>query len=171
MTAPVCDIDFYGPDVLADPIAAYHKMLKCGPVVWLEAQSIHAVCGYNAVTEVLRAADVFRSGEGVSIDETMNQFLKGSTLNSDRPEHDRRRAITFAPLTPKALAEVKARVEAEARAIAETVTQAGDFDAARDLAPYLPLSVVRDLVGLGDHGKAHMLDWGAATFELMGDPK
>ena len=44
------------------------------------------------------------------------------------------------------------------------------FDGAAELAPYLPLTIVRDLVGLGDHGKENMLQWGAATFELMGDP-
>jgi len=31
--------------------------------------------------------------------------------------------------------------------------------------------VVRDLVGLGEYGKDNMLEWGAATFELMGDAK
>jgi cytochrome P450 len=45
-----------------------------------------------------------------------------------------------------------------------------EFDAAAELAPYLPLTIVRDLVGLGDYGKDNMLDWGAATFELMGNP-
>jgi len=44
------------------------------------------------------------------------------------------------------------------------------FDAAKELAPHLPLSVVRDLVGLGEYGRDNMLEWGAATFELMGDP-
>jgi len=53
----------------------------------------------------------------------------------------------------------------------QTLLVRDKFDAASELAPYLPLSVVRDLVGLGDYGKDHMLDWGAATFELMGDPK
>ena len=46
----------------------------------------------------------------------------------------------------------------------------GAFDAATDLAPHLPLTVVRDLVGLGEGGRESMLAWGAATFELMGDP-
>jgi len=45
------------------------------------------------------------------------------------------------------------------------------FDAATELAPHLPLGIVRDLVGLGDYGKDNMLEWGAATFELMGDPR
>lgn len=47
----------------------------------------------------------------------------------------------------------------------------GAFDGAVDLAPRLPLTIVRDLVGLGEGGKDHMLGWGAAKCELMGDPR
>jgi len=123
------------------------------------------------VTEVLRNHQVFRSGRGVSINDEVNKVLIGSTLNSDPPDHDRTRAITFKPLTPKALADVRAKIETAARFIVDQVTQKEAFDAATELAPYLPLTIVRDLVGLGEHGKTNMLDWGAATFELMGDPK
>jgi hypothetical protein len=35
-SAPVCDIDFYSSETLADLITAYTKMLSLGPVVWLE---------------------------------------------------------------------------------------------------------------------------------------
>ncbi len=47
----------------------------------------------------------------------------------------------------------------------------GEFDAATDLAPQLPLAIVRDLVGLGEGGKQNMLKWAGATFEMMGDPR
>jgi len=171
MTAPISDVDFYSDATVADPVAAYHRMLRLGPIVWLEAQQIHAICGFEAVTSALRKADVFRSGHGVSINEDVNPLLVGSTLNSDRPAHDETRAITFAPLTPKALQTVRERIVSEAEFIADRVVGMGRFDAAADLAPHLPLTIVRDLVGLGDGGKDHMLGWGAATFELMGDSR
>ena len=65
---------------------------------------------------------------------------------------------------------MRERVDAEAHRIAERMVEQGEFDAATELAPHLPLTIVRDLVGLGEHGRENMLDWGAATFELMGDP-
>lgn len=169
--APACPVDFYGRDTLADPQPAYRAMLAAGPVVWLPAQNLHAICGFEALTASLRDHRTFRSGHGVSINDDVNAILVGSTLNSDPPEHDATRAITFTPLTPKALQDVRDRIEAEANAIADHVTAMGDFDAARDLAPHVPLTTVRDLVGLGDRGKPRMLDWAAATFELMGDPR
>ena len=85
--------------------------------------------------------------------------------------HDETRAITFAPLTPRALEDVRAKVETHAQLIADKVATQGAFDAITDLATYLPLTIVRALVGLGAGGKDNMLKWAGATFELMGDPR
>ena len=169
-SAPLCEIDFYGQRAIADPVSAYREMLSLGPVVWLCRPGLHAICGFSEITESLRNHHVFRSGKGVSIDDDVNKLLIGSTLNSDPPAHDATRAITFSPLTPKALENLREQINKEAVFIADKLVRQVEFDAARDLAPYLPLTVVRNLVGLGDHGRLHMLDWGAATFELMGDP-
>lgn len=165
-----CAVDFYADETLKNPVAAYDQMLNLGPVVWLEKNQIHAICGYNELTQCLRDHKVFQSGKGVSIDDDVNKLLIGSTLHSDPPMHDTTRAITFSPLTPKALESVKEQVAEEAQFIAEKMARQQGFDAAQELAPHLPLTIVRDLVGLGEHGKKNMLEWGAATFELMGNP-
>ena len=169
--APSCDVDFYGDATLRDPARAYRRMLDRGPVVWLTAQNMLAICGHDALTRALRDHRRFQSGQGVSINAEVNRVLIGSTLHSDPPAHDATRAITFAPLSPKALTDIRARVTDEATRLADTVCAQQEFDAARDLAPHLPLRIVRDLVGLGEAGKENMLSWGAATFELMGDPR
>ena len=168
--APVCEIDFYAPATIADPASAYATMLGLGPVVWLSKNNLHAICGHSAVVASLRNHECFQSGKGVSIDESVNKLLIGSTLHSDPPQHDATRKITFAPLSPKQIHLVRDRIDNQAQQLADTVVSMKTFDAATDLAPHLPLSVVRDLVGLGEYGKDNMLDWGAATFELMGDP-
>ena len=169
--APICDIDFYSDTYVADPVAGYRRMLAQGPVVWLPENKLHAICGYEALTAALRNHRLFRSGKGVSVNEDVNAFLIGSTLNSDPPDHDATRAITFAPLTPRALETVRSNVEAQSAFIADKVTKMETFDAISDLATYLPLKIVRALVGLGAGGKDNMLAWAGATFELMGDPK
>lgn len=170
-SAPVSEIDFYSDSTIADPISVYETLLDLGPVVWLEKNQLHAICGHSAVVEVLHDHKRFRSGKGVSVNEDINKMLIGSTLNSDPPQHDATRKITFEPLSPRNVKQVRERIEFEAKYIVDKVLATRHFDAAKDLAPHLPLTIVRDLVGLGDYGKLHMLDWGAATFELMGDPK
>jgi cytochrome P450 len=169
-SAPVCDIDFYSSATLADPIAAYTKMLSLGPVVWLEKNRLHAICGYSALVAALRDHERFSSGYGVSIDESVNKLLVGSTLNSDPPQHDATRKITFAPVSPKQIRHIREQINEQALQLADEMVAKKHFDAATELAPRLPLSIVRDLVGLGDYGRENMLEWGAATFELMGDP-
>jgi len=170
-TAPDCDVDFYGPAAIADPETAYSNMLSLGPVVWLNENNILAICGYSDVVAALRNHECFQSGKGVSIDDTINKLVIGSTLNSDPPQHDATRKITFAPLSPKKVRDVRDRINTQAQQLADEVVAKKSFDAATELAPQLPLSIVRDLVGLGDYGKDNMLEWGAATFELMGDPR
>lgn len=169
--APACDIDFYCDNALSDPVALYSTMLQLGPVVWMEQNQLHAVCGHSAVLSVLRDHETFSSGKGVSINDQVNRLLIGSTLNSDPPQHDATRKITFAPLSPKNVRVVSERIESEADYIVKKMLEKGSFDAAAELAPHLPLSIVRDLVGLGEYGRENMLEWGASTFELMGDPK
>lgn len=167
--APICSHDFYADVTIADPLPCYRAMLQAGPVVWLEQNGLHAITHFDELTAALRNTTVFSSGKGVSIDEEVNARLVGSTLNSDPPIHDQTRAITAAPLTPKALEGVRPRIEAAAAELVDRMVTRRSFDAAAELAPFLPLNIVRDLVGLSEAGRERMLDWAAATFELMGD--
>ena len=169
--APICSHDFYADDTIADPLPCYRAMLQAGPVVWLERNGLHAISHFEELTAALRNTKVFISGKGVSLDEEVNARLIGSTLNSDPPIHDETRAITATPLMPKALETVRPRIEAAAEKLVELMVLRGSFDAAAELAPFLPLNIVRDLVGLSEHGRERMLDWAAATFELMGDAR
>ena len=170
-SAPVCTHDFYAGGTIADPVPCYHAMLELGPVVWMGHNGLHAISRFEELAAALRNTRVFSSGRGVSINEDVNAKLIGSTLNSDPPVHDETRAITAAPLMPKALETVRPRIAAAAEELVDTLVTRGTFDAAAELAPHLPLDIVRDLVGLSEHGRERMLDWAAATFELMGDAR
>ena len=44
----------------------------------------------------------------------------------------------------------------------------GSFEAIIDLAQPLPLTVVRDLIGLPDFGRENMLKWASAAFDMQG---
>ena len=125
---PVCEIDFYSAATIADPVKAYAAMLNLGPVVWLKHNSLHAICGYKEVVSALRDHEHFSSGKGVSVDDTVNKMLIGSTLNSDPPQHDVTRKITFAPLSPKNVRLVKEQIEKEAKNIVDKLLARQQFD-------------------------------------------
>ncbi len=159
MPAPTCHADFYSEQTISDPVRMYNEMHGLGPVVWLEKNKLHAICGHKELVAALRNHQTFSSARGVSINENVNKMIVGSTLNSDPPQHDTTRSITFPPLSPKALPAIREGIEEEANRIVERVLKNKEFDAAIDLAPHLPLTVVRNLVGLGEYGKDNMLLW------------
>ena len=63
-SAPICDIDMYSDQTIADPAAAYAQMHTLGPVVWLARNDIHAIVGFSELTKALRNHQVFQSGKG-----------------------------------------------------------------------------------------------------------
>ncbi len=167
MTAPVYHTDFYGDAFIRDPIPHYAQMRALGPVLWLEKQNAYAVARYDEVVEVLRSADRFISGRGLSLNDDVNALLTGNTLNSDDPLHRRRRSVTATPILPKNLEPLEGCIRDIAQALAAKLAQQQSFDAVREFAQVLPFSIVVDLVGLSDGGQDSMLKWAAATFNLF----
>ncbi|MBD3666291.1 cytochrome P450 [Sulfitobacter aestuariivivens] len=159
--------DFYADAFIMDPIPHYAEMRAAGPVVCLPENKCYAVARYNEVVEVLRGADRFISGRGLSLNDAVNKLLIGNSLNSDSPDHERRRAITAVPIMPKNIAPLETYIKDTAQGLAEALVALGRFDAVDDFATVLPLAIVVDLVGLSDEGKGEMLKWASAAFNLF----
>ncbi|MEX0284839.1 MAG: cytochrome P450 [Paracoccaceae bacterium] len=167
MEAKTYPADFYGDAFIRDPLPHYTDMRARGPVLWLEQQQAYAVARYAEVVEVLRGADRFQSGRGLSLNDDVNAMLVGSTLNTDGEAHGRQRSVTAVPIMPKNLVPLEDYIRDTAQALADRLVTQVRFDAVRDFAQILPLSIVTDLIGLSDGGKNNMLCWAAATFNLF----
>lgn len=165
--SPVFEGDFFSDSVIADPLAAYRQMRETGPIVWLPENNVWAAVAYQPCLEILRKPKLFLSGRGLSLNDEVNNILIGSTLHSDADRHRRQRSITATAIMPDALTSLAPAIERAADDVAEAVCSAGRFDAVAEFASILPLSIVVDLVGLPAHGKARMLEWAAATFNLF----
>jgi len=72
------------------------------------------------------------------------------------------------PLLPSAMASIRDGVQTQADELIAGLVQRDEFDAIADLARYLPLAVVRDLVGLLDFEQDRMLAWAGAAFDVLG---
>jgi len=169
MHIPVSNIDFFSDEVIKDPFPVYDELRELGPVVYMEKNKLYLVARYKEVSEVLRQPLRFVSSRGVSPIPKVNDILVGSTLNSDPPVHDKTRAITSEPLLPGSLGDVEPRIKAAADGLIETLCARGEFDAVADLAQYLPITIVAELVGLPKAVESdQMLKWASATFNLFG---
>ena len=160
--------DIFTEEVLLDPHPHYQALRELGPVVWLEAHQMYVVPRYAEVRTVLGDATTFCSGQGVGLNDVINGIAIGGTLMSDGDEHDAQRAMIGQGLTPRALRSMRASVEQLATDQVTQLVAARSFDAVTDLARALPLTVVPELVGWPAGGREHLLEWAAATFDLLG---
>jgi cytochrome P450 len=165
---PVYEVDLFSDGALIDPYDHYRALRDAGPVVWLAAHDMYAVARYREVRAVLDDPTTFVSGEGVGLNEFINQGGRGTTIMSDGEEHRCQRDIIVRPLTPRALAELRPQAQALADRLVDDLVERGTFDAVADLAVELPASWVPDLLGWPAGGRGKLLDWANANFDGLG---
>lgn len=168
-TAPSTDIDLWSDASLADPYPVYEELRALGPVAYMERYDTFVVTHFEEARAALRAWSVFTSGQGVFMNAVSNGRLGGQImLCTDGEQHTRLRRVVAAPLTPKALEEVRDHIDSEAAGLVDRLVARGEFDAATDLAEYLPVTIVSSLVGVPEEGREHMIDWATAAFNTSG---
>ena len=165
---PDVDIDIYSPEALVDPYENYRIFRDTAPIVRLPKYDLYLMARFADVQAALKNNALFSSGSGVAMNDLMNQAIAGSTLHTDAPYHSTLRSIVSRPLTPARLTELRQGLYALAEALVEQLVAKGDFDAATELAPHLPVTVVSELIGLPEEGRERMLTWAGAVFNSLG---
>jgi cytochrome P450/ferredoxin-NADP reductase len=166
---PTYDVDFYSDEVIQDSYPHYASMRALGPVVYLPKLDNYAVTRYAEARQVLHDWKSFSSENAIAADQAGCTFFHGaSNLVTDPPVHDEIRAKMAAPLLPRALETSREEIEQKADELIERLAKQGTFDGMIDLARYLPITLVTELVGLPDDGRENMLDWAAAAFNITG---
>ena len=165
---PDVDIDIYSPEALANPYENYRIFRDTAPIVRLPKYDLYLMARFADVQAALKNNALFSSGSGVAMNDLMNQAIAGSTLHTDAPYHSTLRSIVSRPLTPARLTELRQGLYALAEALVEQLVAKGDFDAATELAPHLPVTVVSELIGLPEEGRERMLTWAGAVFNSLG---
>lgn len=97
-----------------------------------------------------------------------SRLSRSTTLNSDGGEHDRRRKLVAHRLLPRALRAISDGLDANAVAVVDAALSKGEGDGVTDLAVALPMAVVPDLIGWPRNHRAHLIDWGGTTFDVLG---
>ncbi|MDA2892155.1 cytochrome P450 [Mycolicibacterium sp. BiH015] len=165
---PVYRHDIYTRAALLEPHPHYRTLRSLGPVVWLPRHRLYALPRYAECKETLRDDGNFVSGHGVAANPLANRLSRGTTLNSDGGDHERRRKLVAHRLMPRALRSLGEDVDAQARRLVGDALERATVDAVSDLATALPLAVVPDLVGWPRGERGYLLEWAAATFDILG---
>jgi|HubBroStandDraft_1064217.scaffolds.fasta_scaffold23001_3 cytochrome P450 len=168
-TIPTFRDDIFTDEVLLNPHESYRTLRELGPVVWLEAHQAYAVARYAEAHVVLADANTFCSGQGVALNDAFNAVGAGrSLIMTDGELHDHLRDVIGWGLTPRALRPTRETIEQLADDLVTQLVDRRSFDAVADLARALPLIVVPDLLGWPAGGREHLLEWAAATFDMLG---
>lgn len=162
------NIDLFSDETLIHTEQAYQSLRDIGDIVYLSKNELYAVTTYEAVKLALKEDAKLISSKGVGANDFVNGIDPYATIVSDGETHHHRRSILMRPLTPKALATVKDRIEKSADELVQNLITQSGFCAVKDFATYLPINVVAEMVGLEDSARDNMLIWAAATFDSMG---
>lgn len=168
-TIPIYPHDIFTDEVLLNPHDHYGALRELGPVVWLDAHGFYVLPRYAEVRAALSDAKTFCSGHGVGLNDIANKFGAGlTTMMSDGKQHTYLRGIVARSVTPHALRNLPVDVDKLADERVAQLVRQGSFDAVTDLAHALPLAVVPDLLGWPQGGRQQLLEWAAASFDLLG---
>lgn len=165
---PELDLELFGDASLRDPFDDYRRIRDAGPLVRLRRPEVYAIGRFGDVQAALRAHDTLISGEGVGFSEAFNAPRGMNVIASDGELHIRLRSTVMRPLAAAKLREARGELKAMMAARVAALRGAGPFDAMKALAAFLPVEAVSHLVGLPTVGRERMLDWAAATFNLIG---
>jgi cytochrome P450 len=165
---PLYEPDIYSVGAIVNPYPHYQRLRDLGSVVWLSKHKVYALPRYAECKAALRDDKTFLSGKGVALNPIANHLSRGTTLNSDGVEHDRRRKLVAHRMLPRVLRAISDNVAATAAAVCDEALNKSEVDGVNDLAAALPLAVVPDLIGWPRDQRDHLIEWGGATFDVLG---
>jgi cytochrome P450 len=150
-TAAAIDYDPFRPDFYtSDPFALYRRMRDEAPVWHSERFGWYALTRFDDVRSVLLDPDLYRSFEGMDIDDTFSEQMAsgGSLPNIDNPRHDQIRAIVQPWFLPRRVGAHEEAVRTVIRGHIARWRERGTVDLAQELAWPTPFDVFFSIMGL-----------------------
>ena len=125
---------------------------------------------------VARHADVQRvSRDWTAFKNAPNPFLPenaefddGGTslllISLDPPEHTKLRKLISSGFTPRRINDLAVHVKARVDSVIDAVADRGECDLVKDVALWLPLHAIADLVGVPEADRRQVFEWTELTF-------
>ena len=148
LRVPQYAYDFYSDDFIRESWPHCAAMRKLGPVVYIPELDNYPMTRHAEVWAALRDFERFESRHGVVGDAFGCDLLQGNSVASAPPQHTTLRRTMEPPLQRRALQDVQGQIQAATDALVVNVPDGLAVDANPGLAQSLPLTVVRDMVGL-----------------------
>jgi len=149
-----------------DPYPAFAWMRREAPVYHDEANDLWGVATYRDVKTLGTDSATFSNADG-----SRPKFVPmPMMIDTDPPEHTRRRKLVSAGFTPRRIAVLERNARRVCDELIDSVSQQGGCDFVRDLAAPLPLIMIGDMLGVSADDRAKLLRWSDDMLRSQGDP-
>jgi cytochrome P450 family 142 subfamily A polypeptide 1 len=154
------DGEFY----VADPHEHLRWMREHAPVYWDAAGQTWGITLHADVFAISKDPETFRSNGGIRPDNPPMPYM----IDMDDPDHRKRRALVSRGFTPRRVQEREPRIREVSIDLIERAKARGRFDFVADVAAWLPLIVIGDMLGVDPADHRDLLEWSDAMIRGTG---
>ena len=147
-----------------DPHASFRWLREHAPVYWDASADggLWGVARYDDIMEVSRQPELFCSSQ--SSRPERDSWIP-SMINLDDPLHKRRRNLVNRGFTPRRVADHEPMLRRLTNELLDAVSERGECDFVRDVARWIPMVVIGDMLGVPPEDRETLLRW---SDELLG---
>jgi cytochrome P450 len=170
--------NFFGTDALQDPYPLYDRMRAEAPVHRIGDSAFYAVCGWDALIDVINRVEDFSSNLTATMvyreDGTVTELHMGepgaemhALATADDPVHAIHRKILLPHLSAKRVRIIEEYAGQTAQRLWEENLHNGHIEWMSAMANRLPMMVVAKLLGLPDTDVDNLIRLGFATTTVL----
>ncbi|MEW5808759.1 MAG: cytochrome P450 [Actinomycetota bacterium] len=171
-------MELFAEESIQDPYPLYKRMLDTGPVHAIADSGFFAVCGRDAINDVISRHDVFSSNLTATMtldaDGSVKPFemegLGGEThalATADDPIHAAHRKLLLPQLAARRVRQLETFVEATAQRLWDEYASSGRVEWMSAVANRLPMMIVGRLIGVPDDDIEQLMRWGYSSTQLL----
>lgn len=122
---------------------------------------------FAEVRQVSRDWNAFHNAPDPFMPENTDQDTSGTSLlliSLDPPDHTKLRKLISAGFTPRRINDLSDHISRRVHAVIDSVADRDGCDLVHDIALWLPLHIIADLVGVPEEDRKQVFDWTELTF-------
>ena len=170
------------PGALANPYPMYRELLAHNPVSWNSVMETWIFTRYEDVDAILNhptmssdrrtGSNRFAEMQRKHIEEHPNSpFNRAPTMvTTDPPEHTRLRRLVSKAFTPRAVEDLRPRIQDIVDGLLADVAGKGEMDLVQSLGSPLPVIVIAELLGVPTENRAKFEKWSDEIVATLGGP-
>jgi cytochrome P450 len=155
---------------------SFHRPLTFGIAQMLqqEERGFWVLATHELVRFASRSPELFRSGEGVVLDDldfpSELRESVASFLVMDGERHSRLRKLVSSAFTPRNIARIEAQIASQAKRIVDALLEAGECDFVSEVSVRLPQWTISEMIGIPE-GDRDRIVHAANTVIATSDPE